>query len=181
MSDNKHTALQGHLRTQTEAREVLDVAKHCGDRVFELVRMHAMTMPTVSAAIGLGLLVAGQVYAETLLFAANSMDGDSEDAGAVCSAAGTLFRDLLSEIDIPEVKDWSNAERGKFHTLTREREIIERISNIDYWEGNGEQLLDWVEKGSYEGGNGRVYHDQSWTPLASDLAQPKSPKERDDG
>lgn len=91
--------LKTHLQAEIEAREVIDVAKHAADRVFELVRMHAMTAPTVSSAIGIGLLVARQVYAETIQFAMNSMDGDQEDADAIRAGAQRLFRELLEGVD----------------------------------------------------------------------------------
>lgn len=107
--------LQEHLRAETEAHLVMDVADHASQRVFEMIRMHAMTMPSVSAAIGVGLLAARQIYAETIQFAVNSMEGDKEDEEAIREAASNLFRELLSQVDIPEVLDWSNAKRGRFY------------------------------------------------------------------
>lgn len=111
--NGREDRLTAHLRAETEAAMVIDVAQHLSERLHEVVKLHAMTMPTVSAAIGLGLLTAQQIYAETLAFATNSMDGDSSDAEAICDAAGVLMRELLDVIDIPEMTDWSNAKRAE--------------------------------------------------------------------
>lgn len=87
------------LRVEAEGHLAMDLAKAAGDRVFDLIRMHASNLPTVAAAISFGLLVAKQVYGETLLFAVNSMDGDAKDTAQVLAAAKPLARELLDIAD----------------------------------------------------------------------------------
>lgn len=88
--------LRERLRAEAEAAEVIDLARHCGDRVHEIVKMYAMTLPTVSAVISYGLLVAKQVREETIEFAVRSMEGDEEDEQQIRAAAQQLSRELLS-------------------------------------------------------------------------------------
>lgn len=49
--------------------------------------------------------------------------------------------------------------------LARAKEVIERVRDIDYWEGNGEQLLDWVTQGYTEDGRGHKTFNSRWTPF----------------
>jgi hypothetical protein len=51
--------------------------------------------------------------------------------------------------------------------MTRAEEIVERIRGIDYWEGNGNDLIDWVEKGYVDHGD-RIERNPRWIPLESD-------------
>jgi hypothetical protein len=46
-----------------------------------------------------------------------------------------------------------------------ERVIVQRISEIDYWDGNGNDLLDWVTRGYIEHGDGTREVNHKWTPL----------------
>jgi hypothetical protein len=89
--------LQAQLRAEAETAVAIDLAHHAGDRVHQIVKMHAMTLPTVSAAIAFGLLLARQVADETIAFAIASMDGDTDDAAAIRTAARRLLLDLLEE------------------------------------------------------------------------------------
>jgi hypothetical protein len=83
------------LRAVAESELVMDVGKHIADRVFEVVKGHAMTMPTVSAAIGVGLVAMQQIYAETVQFAANSMDGERSDEALIRVSALGLAHELI--------------------------------------------------------------------------------------
>lgn len=92
--------LVAYIQVETEAVEVMDVARHAGDRVFEIISTHACTMRTVSAAIAVGLLAAHQVVEETIVFAVKSMDGDEADEDAMQAAARQLALSLIcSEAD----------------------------------------------------------------------------------
>lgn len=92
MPDKELTAA---LRAETEAQLVVDVARHAGDQVHEVVARHLLTMPTVSAAIGLGLLVVKQLYFETANFAVASMDGDAPDGQVIAESTRQLATELL--------------------------------------------------------------------------------------
>ena len=44
-------------------------------------------------------------------------------------------------------------------------EVVNRIRNIDYWEGSGNDLIDWVTLGYVEDGRGRRQPNPHWEPL----------------
>jgi hypothetical protein len=52
--------------------------------------------------------------------------------------------------------------------MTRDQEIIERIRDVDYWDGNGSDLLDWVTLGYVERGDGRLEDNPGWAPFSCD-------------
>jgi len=85
------------LRAETNADLVIEVAKLASERVHEIIKMHAGTLPTVAAAVAFGLLVARQIYAETVTFAVNSMDGDPEYEASIRVGAIDLFRVTIDE------------------------------------------------------------------------------------
>jgi hypothetical protein len=66
----------------------------------------------------------------------------------------------------PEVK---SAKDG----LLACREITDRIRDIDYWEGCGSDLLDWVALGYVERADGSRDHNLGWRPLRDSDGSPK--------
>lgn len=96
------------FRASARAELVVDAARRAGDEVHEIVKRYVATMPTVTAATGLGLVVMQQIYAETVHFAVASMDGDAADGAAVMDGARRLARELLAIAD----GDEPNAENG---------------------------------------------------------------------
>lgn len=100
--------LEQLLRAETESRIVMDVAKHTGERIFEIVKQHACTMPTVSAAIGVGLLAMQEIYRDTITFATKIMDGDTADITEIRAAARELALELI-EIADGEIDDAAKA------------------------------------------------------------------------
>jgi len=82
------------MREDTETAVAIDVSRLVSDKVHDVIKLHAIAMPTVSMAIALGLLAAHQILSETITFAVNSMDGDQDDEAAIRAAAEALFAEL---------------------------------------------------------------------------------------
>jgi hypothetical protein len=49
-------------------------------------------------------------------------------------------------------------------TMRTAAAVIERVSEVDHWEGGGDELLSWVCHGFYETGT-RTVHNPHWKPL----------------
>lgn len=107
-----------------EADEVArDMAGHVGDQIFDVCRRHGMMMRSEAGATAMLALAAVQLLEQAI-------DQCSRAAEDDCRAdVANLFRNLLTEPtraalddaaidlrDIPETTDFTNAERGKYHT-----------------------------------------------------------------
>lgn len=80
-----------------QAPLIMDMARHVSDQVHDLVKRHAVTMPTVSAAVALGVVAAAQILCESILFGHNSMEQDPEDEGLIREAGFQLFGELVDQ------------------------------------------------------------------------------------
>jgi hypothetical protein len=67
-----------------------------GNEVHAILKAHAMKMPTVAAAIALGVNVAAQMLVETVLFADRSAEG-GDDGETLKRAATAYFSDLVAQ------------------------------------------------------------------------------------
>lgn len=85
------------LAAEATARGAIVAAEAGGDAVHEIVKRQAISMPSVSAAIAVGMLIALQVYLETIEFARRSMDGDEAEAAVAASACARLFADMVEQ------------------------------------------------------------------------------------
>lgn len=78
-----------------DASVIQDLAKHVGDQIHELVKRHAMTMPSSGSAMALGIFLSAQILTEAIMFGHRSMDGDVEDETLVREAGFRLFEELI--------------------------------------------------------------------------------------
>lgn len=79
-----------------EAELIEDAAVAAGDEIHSILKRHAMTMPSVAAAVALGVHVAAQMLVETVQFADRSVEG-GEDGEVLKRAATTYFSDLFAQ------------------------------------------------------------------------------------
>lgn len=89
---------------QEDALMVVDVAKHAGDKIHSIIKMHAMTMPSAASAISLGVLVARQILEETMEFAARTV-GDPAEADQMRDAIRLLFDGTAHLAGLPGKSD----------------------------------------------------------------------------
>jgi phage-related tail fiber protein len=85
------------LLAATGTTAAIDAAQEAGDAVHAIIKQQATSMPTVSSAIAVGMLVAAQIYLETIEFARLSMDGDADDAATIKGACEILFAGLVAK------------------------------------------------------------------------------------
>jgi hypothetical protein len=79
-----------------EAELIEAAASIAGDEIHAILKRHAMTMPSVAAAVALGVHVAAQMLVETVEFADRAMEG-GEDGEVLKRAATTYFSDLFAQ------------------------------------------------------------------------------------
>lgn len=90
-------ALARHFLMAECEQTVRDMAGHVGEQVHAVLQRNGMLMVTTAGAIGVGVLAAVQVLADTVEFARRSMDTDEERA-AVEAGIAKLFTDEIAAV-----------------------------------------------------------------------------------
>lgn len=89
-------ASEHFLKAEGE-QTVRDMAGHVGDEVHAVLMRHGMLMKSIGGSVGMGVLAAVQVLADTVEFARRSMD-EEDEREAMDAAIVTLFRGEIASV-----------------------------------------------------------------------------------